>query len=247
MSEKIEFKTIDPEGMKTLNVVAGAEHFNKWMYQTINPYCFGRILEIGSGIGNISKFFINDNQEMSLSDIRHNYIDILKNRFEKRSNLNEVFKMDIVAPDFDIKFADYFNRFNSIYTLNVIEHVNDDNLGIANCRKLLKPGGSLIVLVPAYQKLYNSFDKELGHYRRYTLGQLDQLMIKNGFNILHHQYFNCVGILGWWLNGGVLKKKTIPEGQMGLYNSLVPLFKLIDKCIFNTFGLSVISVGQKNK
>ncbi len=245
MSKKKEFKLLDPEGLATLNVVAEADRFNHWIYQTISPYCNGKTLEIGSGIGNSSKYFLNNNQELSLSDIRQNYIDILGEQFATRSNLNAILKIDIVSSDFDITYAHYFKQFDCIYALNVIEHVENDSMAIANCKKLLKTGGKLIILVPAYQQLYNNFDKELEHYRRYSLKQLDLLMVENELTIIHHQHFNFVGILGWWLNGSLLKKKIIPSGQMKLYNSLVPVFKIVDKCIFNTMGLNVISVGQK--
>jgi 2-polyprenyl-3-methyl-5-hydroxy-6-metoxy-1,4-benzoquinol methylase len=245
MSEQFAFKEVDQEGMETLNVVAEADRFNTWMYETIKPFCTGRILEIGSGIGNISDFFINDNQQLTLSDIRQNYVDILRKKHEGKPNLNEVMLLDIIDPDFDKKFAAYFETFDSIYALNIVEHVADDKLAIANMRKLLKPGGNMVILVPAYQKLYNVFDKELEHYRRYTLKQLDGIMRANELEVIHHQYFNFIGIFGWWFSGSVLKKKTIPGGQMKLYNKLVPVFKVIDQIIGQAAGLSVISVGRK--
>ena len=247
MSEEFEFKEIDEEGMETLNVVAEADRFNTWMYHTIKPFCTGRILEIGSGIGNISDFFINDNQQVTLSDIRQNYVDILKKKHRGKANLNDVLLMDIIDPEFDEKFADYFETFDSIYALNIVEHVKDDKRAIANMKKLLKPGGNMVILVPAYQGLYNIFDKELEHYRRYNMKMLDGIMTANQLKIIHHQYFNFIGIFGWWFSGSILKKKTIPGGQMKLYNRLVPVFKLIDRIIGNSMGLSVISVGQKEK
>ena len=245
MSEGFEFKEVDQEGMETLNVVSEADQFNNWMYNTIKPYCSGKILEIGSGIGNISKYFLDDNQNITLSDIRQNYVDILKKQFQDQSSLNDVMLVDIVDPDFDTKYAQHLGTFDSIYALNIVEHVKDDKLAIANCKKLLKPGGNLVILVPAYQKLYNLFDEELEHYRRYTMKSLDHIMTENNLKIQKHQYFNFIGIFGWWFTGNILKKKTIPGGQMKLYNSLVPIFKIIDKIILNKAGLSVISVGKK--
>ena len=245
MSDNFEFKDIDQEGMETLNVVGDADQFNTWMYETIKPYCNGNILEIGSGIGNISDYFLKNNYNITLSDIRQNYLDILRKKHHNKPNLKDVVLMDIIDPDFDTKFAKYFNTFDSVYALNIVEHVKDDNQAIANIKKLLKPEGKMVILVPAYQKLYNGFDKELEHYRRYTMKTMDQLMINNQLKVIHHQYFNFIGIFGWWFSGNVLKKKTIPEGQMKLYNSLVPIFKLIDKVIAKSMGLSVISIGKK--
>lgn len=247
MSKEFDFKPIDNEGMETLEVVADAKLFNSWMYKTILPYCHGNILEIGSGIGNISEQFLKENHRISLTDLRENYCQILRDKFAIYPSLELVHQMDIIDPDFDIKHSDKFETYDSIYALNIVEHVKDDDLAIANCKKLLKPGGNLVILVPAYQKLYNGFDRELEHYRRYTQKSLDKLFINNNLEIIHHQYYNFIGIFGWWFSGNILGKKTIPEGQMKLYNSLVPIFKIIDKIILNKAGLSVITVGKKKK
>ena len=231
--------------METLNVVSEADRFNEWMYTTIKPFCTGKVLEIGSGIGNISNFFIQDGSEIDLSELRENYITILQKKFADRTNVKSIYQMDILDPDFDSKFHDYFNTYDSIFALNIIEHLENDLRGIANCNKLLKPGGHLVILVPAYQSLFNTFDKALMHYRRYTKESLKQVMAQNELDILHQQYFNLIGTIGWWINGNLLKKKIIPGGQMKLYNSLVPLFKIIDKITCNSVGLSVITIGRK--
>jgi 16S rRNA A1518/A1519 N6-dimethyltransferase RsmA/KsgA/DIM1 with predicted DNA glycosylase/AP lyase activity len=70
----------DEKGYQTLEVIAEADKFNQWMFQTIRPYCRGNILELGSGIGNISRFFIQDNYSITLSDTDRFYIDHLKKK-----------------------------------------------------------------------------------------------------------------------------------------------------------------------
>jgi 2-polyprenyl-3-methyl-5-hydroxy-6-metoxy-1,4-benzoquinol methylase len=235
-----DIKEIDLEGLVTLNVIEKADRFNEWMYQTISPDCKGRILEIGSGIGNISKFFIADKREIVLSDLRDNYCDILKEKFN-----NPVVKIDLVHPNFDQEYADLLETFDSLFALNVVEHIEDDVLAIANCKKLLKNGGTLIILVPAYQWLFCNFDTELEHFRRYTHKSLKKIIVKNQLKIKKTFYFNVIGILGWFLSGKILKKKTIPEGQMGLFNLLVPVFKLVDTITLKKIGLSVICVSVK--
>ena len=231
---------IDIEGLETLNVIEKANKFNKWMYETIKPYSKGRILEIGCGIGNISEFFINDNFDIVLSDLRDNYIEIVKNKFT-----NEVIKIDLVDVDFDTKHKDLIGTFDTVFALNVVEHIKDDHKAIENCKKLLKNRGHLIILVPAYQALFNNFDVELEHYRRYTQKSLKQLIKANKLGIIKTFSFNVIGILGWFVSGSILKKKTIPEGQMGLFNKLVPVFKLADILTLKKIGLSVICISEK--
>ncbi len=235
-------KEIDLEGLETLSVIEKADRFNEWMYNTIGPHCKGKILEIGSGIGNISKFFIDNNRDIVLSDLRDNYCEILKKKFK-----NPVIKIDLVSDNFETEYAHLIGTFDSVFALNVVEHIKDDLQAIANCKKLLKDGGILIILVPAYQFLFNNFDVELEHFRRYTQKSLKDIIVKNGLQVKKLFSFNLIGILGWYVSGNILKKKTIPEGQMGLFNLLVPIFKLADFVTFRKIGLSVICVSEKSK
>ena len=242
MSE-FEYKEIDKEGWETLDAIAEADKFNEWMYRTIKPYCSGNILEIGSGIGNISKFFIDNKADITLSDIRPVYCDVLKKKFPEAL---DVIEMDLTHPAFDTEYSRLIGKYDTVFALNVVEHIKDDRLAIGNCYKLLKTAGKLVILVPAYAALYNRFDRELEHFRRYTKKGLNSLLISSGFTIQHSQYFNFMGIPGWYISGKLQKNKTIPKGQMSLYNKLVPLFKLVDKIVLNKVGLSVISAGIKS-
>lgn len=235
----------DPEGRATLEAIAGADRFNAWMYQNIAPHCKGKTLEIGSGIGNISALFLKDDRQLVLSDLRHTYIEKLKHQFAGLTRPRGVYRLDLVLPDFDTAYAEHLGAYDTVFALNVIEHIEDDVLALSNIYKMLKPGGKVVILVPSYQWLFNSFDVALGHYRRYTTTMMSERQVKAGFKVVHKQYFNAAGIAGWFLSGNILKKKVIPAGQMGLYNKLVPIFKIIDKLVLNGFGLSSIVVGEK--
>lgn len=239
------YRESDQEGLDTLEVIAAADKFNAWMYQTIRPYLKGNVLEIGSGIGNITQYVLQDGLQLVASDIREHYCHTLSEKFGTDPHLAGVRKIDIVHPDFDKEYSDLLESFDSIFALNIVEHVANDALAIQNCKKLLRKKGNLIILVPAYQWLYNRFDTELEHFRRYTRKTLEKIFVSAGMHIHKTTYFNSVGIAGWWFSGRVLKKKTIPEGQMKLYNTLVPVFRLADKLVLNLFGLSVICFGSK--
>jgi SAM-dependent methyltransferase len=243
--KEFDFKAVDIQGEDTLNTIALANHLNSWMYNSIKPFCRGKILEIGSGVGNISEYFLNDKANIFLSDIREGYCVSLCAKFADKSTLRGIEVINLVDEDFDKKFKDYFGSFDSVFALNVVEHIFDDTLAISNCYKLLSPGGHLIILVPAYQWLFNDFDKELEHYRRYTRKRLESLFISFNLSISHSQYFNAAGIPGWFISGKMQHHKIIPTGQIRLFNRLVFLFRLFDKLICNSFGLSVITVGKK--
>ena len=95
------FKEIDAEGLETLLAISKADRFNRWMYETIKPFVTGNILEIGSGIGNISNYFLDDHQQITISDIRENYLDFSRNEFQSYSNLKGIVNIDLMDENFD--------------------------------------------------------------------------------------------------------------------------------------------------
>jgi len=235
--------SLDPIGMNTLELIAGATRFNQWMYNEIKPFLKGSILVIGSGIGNISQYIINDGFPITLSDYNTEYCDRLAKRFQGNSDVMAILQIDLLLPDFTDNHILLKEKFDSIVLLNVIEHIGDDSKAIENCKYMLKPGGHLIVLAPAYQWLYCRFDKELGHYRRYSMTKMKHL-VKAHLEIISARHFNCLGIFGWLLFGKIFRKKTL-GGEMNSFDRLVPLAKILDKLVFKTIGLSVIVTGKK--
>ncbi len=246
-TRKFTYKELDQEGLETLETIAKAHNFNRWMAEMVRQYMIpGRILEVGSGIGNISREFLEAGADLTVSDIRENYCGYLEEHLATYESLRDVVQLDLVHPQFEQVYADYLGSFDNLFALNVIEHIEDDTQALVNCKKLLKSGGRMVILVPAYQALYNGFDEELFHFRRYTRSSMSRVFEAAQVPVLKRFHFNFMGIFGWFVSGNLLKKRTIPSGQMGLYNKLVPIFRLIDKIVLQQVGLSVVVVGENN-
>jgi SAM-dependent methyltransferase len=244
MKTQEHFHEADPSGLLTLERFAHATRLNRWMFETIQPFCKGHVLEVGSGIGNLGRYFLEKNFRVTLSDLRDEYIHILHDKFDRYQNLSGIKLVDLAVTDFETSHHDLLQQFDTVFALNVVEHIKDDALAIANCKKLLRPGGHLVILVPAYQALYNTFDEELGHYRRYSKRGLNKLLQSQGLEVFHSRFFNSVGIIGWWINGSLLKKRLIPGGLLQTFDRVVPIVKGIDALCFRRIGLSVISVAR---
>lgn len=233
----------DPSGLLILERFAGAGNFNQWLYDNIAPFCDGHVLEAGSGIGNITRLFLKNGFTVTASDLRQEYKAVLDGQFGKEAHYNGSILLDLENPVIENR---YWGSFDTVVALNVIEHVAHPETAIKTCIRLLKPNGKLVILVPAFQTLFNSFDKELGHYTRYNASTLKALLEREPeLSVMHTKYFNAMGIAGWWFNGTVLGKKLIPENQLQWYNKLVPLFRLLDRVTLNRVGLSVIAAAYK--
>ncbi len=234
----------DNVGLDTLEAVSAAPKFNKWMFSQIQPFLKGPVLEIGSGIGNMSRLLIESFPDSFLSDFDKGYWRHLKEQFGEQEHVREVIHMDLVDKDFDRKFGKYFGTMSSVFALNVVEHIEDHKLAVENAKKLIVSGGNIIILVPAFQVLFNKFDVGLGHYRRYTKSSLSALMTSNNISVIESRYFNLLGVFGWFLDGRLLKKKSVSNNRMKIYDSILPIAKFLDMIMSRFIGLSVIVVGR---
>jgi len=230
-------------GLETLELFSEAHAFNRWMFDTIAPYCRGRILEIGSGIGNLSVYLLRNYEQVVLSDVKPEYCAALERSFSQEPSLQGVYLLDLASPKVVESHPSLEGQFDTLVALNVVEHIEDHELAIRNGRRLLKPGGRMIILVPAYSWLFNGMDTELGHFRRYTRKRLAGVLASQGLEVVHTRYFNAMAIGGWWVSGTLLKRRKLERGAVRLYNALVPLMRLADWLTGRLIGLSVIAVA----
>jgi len=229
----------DVVGATTLERLAVAPRFNRWMFDRIAPWIGDAIVEIGSGIGNLSQFLV-DRQRVLLTDTEPAYRAHLERRF---GDLAHVRIRALTLPDLppDLRGG----VFDTVVCLNVLEHIEHDLAALIAMRDLVRRGGAVVLLVPAVPALYGQLDRALGHYRRYTPRGLRDVFGNAQLDVRHLEYFNLAGVPGWWLVGRVLKRSLLPQGSLRLYDALVPLFKL-ERFVPWRLGQSLIAIGRRS-
>ncbi|MGC4050396.1 MAG: glycosyltransferase [Paludibaculum sp.] len=211
-------------GPEILDTLSGAMRFNRWMADTIRPYVGQRVLEIGAGIGNLSRCLAPRRELYLASDIDEEHLARLRSRLSHRPNFRAV-TCNLSQPrDFD----ELENLVDTIVCLNVLEHVEDDRTGLLNMHRALMPEGRAIVLVPEGMSVYGELDRVLGHFRRYSEAELREKVLAAGFEIETLFGFNRPTRPGWWLNGRILRKRSFSRFQLAIFDRLVWLWKRID-------------------
>src|SRR5262245_56487472 len=223
----------------TLNQLAELDRYNHWIYEHISHALGRRVLEVGSGTGNITQFLCAEGREVTATDVVPSYRNELELRFGDNPNVS-VKKFDLTAKAPDEFVAD---PFDSIVCLNVLEHIEDDLFALRQMLDSLAPGGNLALLVPAHRFLYGSFDSAVGHFRRYEKRELANKLVKTGYGVREMKFFSLIAALPWLINGRLLKRDHIPTEQANLANLLVPLVKL-ERLIGPPCGLSLIAIAQ---
>ena len=134
-----------------------------------------------------------------------------------------------------------------IYSLNVLEHIEDDGGVLRDLHAKLRDGGSLLLYVPAFSCLYNSMDKASGHVRRYRRRQLEQLLHGAGFTIERVEYVDSLGF------AATLLWKVFDDGS-GIINSwpiyvydryLFWMSRLLDLALHRIVGKNVLVLAAK--
>ena len=80
-----------------------------------------------------------------------------------------------------------------IYSLNVLEHIEDDQAALGDFYEALRPGGKLVIYVPAFMVLHGAFDRRIGHFRRYTRRDLAEKLETAGFVVSRTVYSDTLG------------------------------------------------------
>jgi hypothetical protein len=137
------------------------------------------------------------------------------------------------------------SRFDTILYIDVLEHIEDDRAEVARAGELLAPGGTLIVLSPAFQQLYSEFDQSVGHYRRYTRASLAAVMPPS-LHRVRLRYLDSVGFLASLSNRALLRQALPSRRQIAVWDRvMIPASRALDPLLARAFGRSVLAVYER--
>jgi SAM-dependent methyltransferase len=226
-------KTIQYDGFE-LDHFDSALNFRKYQILLIRKFIKGKFLEVGAGKGGLIPFYKNLIKNITIIEPEKKLFKILKKKFSNK-------KISIKNQTIDnIK-----KKYDTIIYYDVLEHIKNDLNEVKLASKKLNKNGYLIFSVPAYQTFYSSFDKSVGHFKRYNKKDFIVLGKKTGLKIEKLAYYDSMGFLFLVLNKFFSLKQTNLENKVYLWNLLMPISKLIDLLTFNKFGKSLLCVFKK--
>ena len=225
-------------------------NYRKYQYDLIGKHIGKNILEIGSGDRSFTNQIVKNapNIERIIS-------------IEPSSTLMELYKDKYKLPNyvtltednlFDLTPESY-GLFDTIILIHVLEHVEKDREALSHLHSLLKPGGKILIEVPAMQSLFSVHDKMLGHYRRYNKTNFRAMVDPSLFVTKKLWFQDSIGMVGSFIffklkkielksNEGV----DLVKNQGKLYDKyLIPFEKFYEKFIRLPFGLSLTGILEK--
>ena len=134
-----------------------------------------------------------------------------------------------------------------LFSLNVFEHIEDDQQAMRQVYQKLQPGGVLLVYVPAFDCLWSSLDDKVCHYRRYTKTTLRRLAEGANLVVEKVQYADSLGFLAA-LVFRLLRKspKALTPASISFYDRWVfPTSRALDVLFHRFFGKNVFVICRK--
>ena len=228
-------------GVRALRIMEGAGEYNSWLFEQCEPHLGKRVLEMGSGVGNITNFLL-DRERVVATDVLEPHLRELDREFGNFPNVR-VARLDFNDPA-SVEAIARAEDVDTVLSMNVLEHIENDRRALQGCFEVLRRGGRLVLLVPAHQALYSAMDRNIEHFRRYNLRPLCEMVERAGFRVMEERYLNMLGAIGWFVNGRVLRRQLLPSRQLRIFNFVIKLLAL-EKWFRPPFGLSILLVAEK--
>ena len=222
-------------GGENLEVMQEAVRYNRYLRDLVkrNAGCAATALDFGAGIGTFS-------DSVDLPPARVHCVepdaaarDILADRgFQVHADLSGV---DDAAVQY-------------VFSLNVLEHIEDDAAALANLFRVLEPGGRLFLYLPAFNLLFTSMDTHVGHHRRYRLSGIERLLLQAGFEIEKKAYADALGFfatLAFRLFDGS-EPAPLKPGTVRLYDRYCfPLSRMLSVPLARVLGKNLYVVARR--
>lgn len=230
---------------RALESATSVPNYVIWLLRAFREELKGRVLELGAGLGTVAEGYVDAVDEAVLIEPAENLYAVLSRTFAGNPRVKTAcgFLEELVAqgsPELGPE------SFDTAFLSNVLEHIRDDHAALELLRTRIKPGGSLLIFVPALPLLYGELDAHGGHFRRYTKATLAAAVRDAGFVIERIEYFDVLGMLPWFIAGRILRRKTVDPAVTGLYDRyVVPLSSLADRLIGKRVGKNLVCTARK--
>jgi SAM-dependent methyltransferase len=223
--------------------IADMAAYPRYLFRRLAPAIGRRIVEVGVGHGTYTGWLVERGVVLG-SDVAPECLSAVRKKYPTpRLRLARIDLCDETTID---PYDDF--QGDSILCVNVLEHIRDDARALAMLRRLVRPGATLALAVPAHPRLYGKMDAEAGHFRRYTRRTLADVLARSGWRTQKTFYVNAAGAVGWWYHNR-LRKAGLADGkvnrQMRAADRWLPrIARLTDPITATWMGLSVVAFAE---
>ncbi|MEV4847798.1 methyltransferase domain-containing protein [Micromonospora matsumotoense] len=221
---------------EVLEGLATAVNHRRWFVELAVPHLGDDPIEIGSGLGDYALEWARHVPRFTATEADPDRLILLKERLVDEPTI-EVREMLLPHPG----GGDY----SAAVSYNVLEHIEDHVGALRSMKDLVRPGGTVIIIVPAFQFAMGPADIATGHVRRYTKKTLGDAMTSAGLRVETMHYANALGLIGYFMATKVFRLMPKEGPMVKVYDTLVlPATKAAEQLVRPPFGQSVFAVAR---
>jgi SAM-dependent methyltransferase len=220
-----------------LEALEGARNYNAWIASLVLPYLGDDPIEIGSGTGTNASLLLEAGLDrLTVTEADSELVEHLRERFAGDLRVG-VRQLDLL----DTPPAEH----SAFVALNVLEHIEDDVEALVAAASLVRPGGAVVAFVPAFPFAMSRFDRDIGHFRRYTKESAGAALTEAGLRIEELRYVNAPGLAAWTVGMRLLRMRPRDGVVMRSWDrAVVPVARGVEKRVPPPFGQSLLAVGR---
>jgi SAM-dependent methyltransferase len=221
----------------TLESLASAVNYHRWLTDLVEPYLGDAPVELGSGLGDYAQTWsAAPGRTVTVTDADPARAEHLSRRFASHPQV-QVRSLDITHP--------YPGEHSCLVAVNVLEHIDDDTGALRAAHSLVRPGGSVVMFVPAFGFAMSRFDRAVGHVRRYTTRSLRTTFTAAGLDVERIHYVNAPGLAAWFVGMRLLRMTPHDGPTVRLWDRIVvPAARAVESRVRPPFGQSVFAVAR---
>ncbi|MGQ0543492.1 MAG: methyltransferase domain-containing protein [Blastocatellia bacterium] len=231
---------------KDLESMDFAENYHRWILELFKPFLGRSFVEVGAGTGSFSKLLLETNPESLVLVEPSEMFDSLTGNFPSETAYSKIHLIRNIFANAHETIRENHSP-DTIFYINVLEHIEDDVFELKLVQETLFYGGRLCIFVPAIPFLLSDFDRQIGHFRRYRRKELIEKCVKAGFRIRFARGFDFPGIVPWFLKYRLMRSLTLESGAVAFYDKIaVPFIRPIENFLRPMIGKNLIVVAEKN-
>jgi SAM-dependent methyltransferase len=221
---------------EVLEDLRSARHYRRWLVGLVSPYLGERPVEIGSGIGDYAEELATGRVSYTATEPDPDRYAVLAQRFAG----HPVVRVRQLGLPVD-QTADH----SAVVMLNVLEHIADDVAALRSAAGLVRPGGAVVVFVPAFDAAMSRFDRLIGHHRRYRRGGLAVALAGAGLEVERLHYVNSAGLVSWFLLMRCARMIPRDGAALRFYDAtVVRAVAWTERYLRPPFGQSLLAVAR---
>ena len=220
------------QSLNTRQSLLSASRTANWTLDPLRRFLGDEVLELGAGPGHLTAQLLDKKRLVSIDSDR-THVETLRRRYGHLVNFSVVMDPDLEA---------WSGEFDSVVIFDALQRAEDPAELLKVAAAQVRPGGHVLLRVPAGKHLFGPADRAAGHVQRFEKDGVEKLLAEAGLTPVMMHGMNRVGALAWRLHHALGRDRLTP-GEVTVFDALVPVWRMLD-VVLASQPLSIVAAAR---